>query len=393
MGIFNIFKNIFKETEQEKQDEIKISYPEIEEFLKNEIKKIKEKQLIVIQSINSEIDLFSQEIKEKIKILEDIDIEQKEKDDKIKAIVYEGRKKYIEFLERLISNLEENKKKQDLNEILEEINSSFLRFNENSRKSYERATIHIGKEMNSIKESLKKFSNKVLDTFNENKTTISNNKKLSLIDSKIQENKEIENKILSLEREIKEIENKISLKEKDLKKNIEKLQEIKSSKKYLENIELEKSILKQEQEIKDETINIRQSIDFKSLSNFFHIFPEKMDIIKKYKDNFLSEFKEDKGKKLMNLLNESKLNKQEIEDNINSIKNKEKILEKDKANLKEDETNPLSSEIESIEETSRNLKKEVGWSENKKETLNQEKQKNIEYIKEKLKELKIQLYY
>jgi hypothetical protein len=116
-----------------------------------------------------------------------------------------------------------------------------------------------------------------------------------------------------------------------------------------------------------------------------------MEIVKKYKDNFLSEFQEDKGEKLINLMDESKLKKQYIEDSINKIKNRQEILKKDKTNLKEDETKPISYEIEDINANLKNLKKEVEWSKNKKETLNQEKQKNIDYIKEKLNGLNIQL--
>ena len=102
---------------------------------------------------------------------------------------------------------------------MENINSSFSRFNENSGKSYERATILIGKEMGNIRETLKKFSKDILETYNENKETLSFSKKINLIKSKIKENEEIKNKLNEMEEDIEIIENKIKIKEKEIKEH------------------------------------------------------------------------------------------------------------------------------------------------------------------------------
>ena len=99
-------------------------------------------------------------------------------------------------------------------------------------------------------------------------------------------------------------------------------------------MKFKKTIFSQEEEIKKEISELRQIIDFKALSNFFHIFEEKMEIIKSYKDNFLEEFKRDKASKILNLLNESKLNNEKINEKIKKIQNKEKDIEKNKKEVK-----------------------------------------------------------
>ena len=51
-----------------------------------------------------------------------------------------------------------------------------------------------------------------------------------------------------------------------------------------------------------------------------------MTIVKLYKENFLEEFRSDKGSRLLNLLNESKLNTEKIYDKIKQIQDKEEEI-------------------------------------------------------------------
>lgn len=127
---------------------------------------------------------------------------------------------------------------------------------------------------------------------------------------------------------------KIKEKENILNEKLTILNKIKNSEEYIKNIQLKESIIIKEEEIKNQISQLRQDIDFKSLSSFFHIFPEKMNYIKRYKESFLLEFKEDKGKSLVNLLNEAGLNNDKISEQIKNISMKEEILEKQKKKLK-----------------------------------------------------------
>ncbi|MEN7982431.1 MAG: hypothetical protein ABFQ65_03205, partial [Nanoarchaeota archaeon] len=111
------------------------------------------------------------ELKEKIIILEELDVGAKKGQERIKNIVINSREIYIESVGDLIgrlNNLEESK----LEKFAEKINKIFFDFNKSSFKNYERTTILIGKEMASIKESLKIFSKDLLRIFEENKHII-----------------------------------------------------------------------------------------------------------------------------------------------------------------------------------------------------------------------------
>ena len=135
MGILNLLKNIFKEAEEKEPKITKVNLSEIKPILDKNKEKIQEREDSIISLIKTNIDSFSKDIQEKVEIVEKVDIESKEKNNKIKAIVYEGRKKYIEFIERLMDNLEEHKNIDNFQEIIENINYSFSKFNESSMKS------------------------------------------------------------------------------------------------------------------------------------------------------------------------------------------------------------------------------------------------------------------
>lgn len=391
MGILNFIKDMFREQPEQEIKEKKIYHSEIEDFLKNKINETKEKEKEVISNINKKVELFIEELKGGIILVNSVNIDAKEKNEKIKSIVYEGRKKYIEFLERFIEKIKEAQKIEELKKFAEIINAAFLRLNENSGKSYERATILIGKEMGNLKDILKRFSNELLEVFNENKEIIPLQDKLYLVKSKIESNKDSEKDLENINKEIKNIENKISNNEKEIKNLSERIEKIKNSREHKENLEKINLISLKEEELKEEIIKLKQATDFKSLSNFFHIFEDKMLIIKSYKDNFIEEFKRDKGKRILNLLEESNINTEEIKEKINQIKKQEKDIENLKDNIKEDETKHLSYELEKAESELNETLNEKKWKEKNKEKLKEIKEENLKKIKEELKSMNLTL--
>ncbi|MCX6750124.1 MAG: hypothetical protein NTZ83_01585 [Candidatus Pacearchaeota archaeon] len=314
MGIWNFLKKILSEEEKVEPIKEKITLSNIEEFIKKEIEKTKEEENKDLSLIHEKIKFFTAQLKENAKIANNVDIESKEKNDKIKSAVYEGRKKYLEFLEKFLNNLEKSVKSEEINleKTIEEINSAFLRFSQNSGKSYERATILIGKEMGNIREIIKRFSSELLDIFNENKEIISTSKRLSLIQIKLNENRNLNEKHMKTDERTALLDKKIQEKEKESKNISGEIEKIKNSPEYLENINKMGLIESGEKEIEKEMSELRQIIDFKALSNFFHIFEDRMAIVKLYRDDFIEEFKKDKGSRLLNLLNESKLNNEKV---------------------------------------------------------------------------------
>jgi hypothetical protein len=384
MGILSFIKKIFSEPE-EKEPTIreKISFSNIENVIKKKINEANAKENEEFLIIKENIRRFTGELKEKIKIVNEVDIESKEKNDKVKSAVYEGRKKYIEFLERFIEILE-SLEYTNLEKFTEDINLAFTRFNENSNKSYERATILIGKEMGSIRETLKKFSNELIDIFKTDKEIILTSRRLSLIQSKYNDIKKIDEESIKINEEITNIKNKINDKEEENKEISHKIEEIKDSPEYLNNLEKKKNIQINEKEIEKGISELRQLIDFKALSNFFHIFEDRMTIVKLYRDDFLVEFKKDMGSRLLNLLNESKLNNEKIYDSIKQLQDKEQEIENGKKDIKGDEIQDISLEFEKTKEDINNLIKEREWVEKKKEKLKTTQEEALNIIKQEL---------
>ncbi len=383
MGVLKFFKKILKEEEKIETEKEKTTSSDIEEFVKLKIKGINEKEKERSSIINQKITQFTKELKEKIILVNEVDIEPREKNDKIKSIVNEGRKKYIDFLERFIENIEEIEK-ENLEETAKEINQAFLRLNQSSGKSYERATILIGKEMGSIKETLKNFSNELLKIFNEDKDITSDKKRFKIILSKIEENKEIAKKLTKIKEEISAAERKIREKEEENKRKYEEIEKIKKSKDYLEYLENEKEVRLKEESLDENIKELRMLIYFKGLSNFFHVFPKKMEIVKKYKDNFLGEFKMEGEKKIIELLEESKLNTDKITEKIKEIKEREREIINSRQKVNRIEIEHLYSDIESIKEAIDNIIKDKEWSEKNRDKMESQEKENKESIKKQL---------
>ena len=116
-----------------------------------------------------------------------------------------------------------------------------------------------------------------------------------------------------------------------------------------------------------------------------------MNIVKLYRDNFRGEFRKDKGRRLLNLLNESKLNTEKIYDKIKQIQDWEEEIENSRKKLKKDETIPLSAEIEKADEELDNLTNEKNWAEKNKEKIKATKEEDFNSIKKALELMNLDL--
>ncbi|GAG53874.1 unnamed protein product [marine sediment metagenome] len=289
MGIFDLFKKLVKENKVEEIVIEKLAFSDIEGWIERKIRENELKQNEVILMIKDKIKRHNNELNKKIKILEDFDVEAKKEKDNIKGIVNSSKKDYIMAVENFLENLN-NLEMNEFEEFMKKINKIFFNFNKSSFKNYERATILIGKEMASIKESIRAFSKELLKTYEKNKDVVDFFKTILQIKSKYQNinpidntlNTTIENKV-SLNKKIseKEEENRI------LKQNLEK---IKTSPAYLDNLAKQKKIKSLGEELKKDILELKQLLDFKALANFFHIFEKQMKIVKNHKEDFYTLF-------------------------------------------------------------------------------------------------------
>jgi hypothetical protein len=159
----------------------------------------------------------------------------------------------------------------------------------------------------------------------------------------------------------------------------------------MENLEKEKLIQAKEKEVEKSISDLKQLINFKALSNFFHIFDDKMMIVKLYRDNFSGEFKKDNGNNILNLLNESKLNTEQISNLVKLILDKEGEIKDIKSTIKKDEIQPVALELEKTNEEAQGFVNELGWAEKNKEKIEITREEIFKLIKAKLASINVDL--
>ena len=323
MGFWDFFKKKIKEEQIQNE---KISIEELDHWILDKQKEIKEQEQAYFKQIQTRIFQLIQELEQGIFILKEINIDEKKAEEKIKLIVKENLSNYIDYLRRLIIQLKELDKEEK--EIIEKINLIFQEFKKRSAISYEKATFLIGKELENVKETIRIFFKDLENIIKDNQGLIDKSKIIFSVETKIKdfsENKkikvEIEESIKEYNEDINKLRKKIEIKEKEI-------ENITSSEKFIEQEKKIGEINKKEEELEKEIDRLREIINFKALTNFFHIFEERMKIIKTYKENFKEAFKKTKGEDLVSLFKEAKLpNYLERLNRIQDISEKEKEIE------------------------------------------------------------------
>jgi hypothetical protein len=390
MGIFSFLKKIAKTSNVEEIVMEKLAFSEIEDWIANKIKENELKEKEVVLGIKGKIEDLINELREKIEVLQSFDVGARKEKEEIKNVVIGSREKYVESVEDLIeklNNLEEFK----LEKLIEKINRIFFDFNKSSFKNYERTTILIGKEMASIKESLKVFSTDLLKTFDENKFVIDFFKDILVAKEKLNVINLISKSLRGIGENKLNLNKKINEKEEENRILKQSLETIKTSVAYLERLAEQKKIEFLREESKKNILELRQLLDFKALTSFFHINPEQMKMVQEHRENFQTNFEKDNGQTIIELLDEAKLNNDIILEKVNQIRaNIEEIVNHEKE-LTEDETKEVYSKIKEICLEIDNLKTENSKEEKRNEKLKADKEELIIVLKQELCKMNVEI--
>ena len=314
MGIFDFIKK-FSRKEPEIVVNEKVEFSNIKYFLENKKQQLKlqeEEFLNKFKEINN--NLISS-LQEKIKQLENLDLDQKKAEDRIKIIVKENFKSYLYYVELLIkdiSNLGEINSSLDM---ISKINSTFLNFQKKAETSYQKATYLIG-ELGQIKEEISNYFKKTETLIKENDDIIKISKILKSIEKKLEELLKIDNTSKEIDKEKSKNEEKINEVNNKIINHEEEIIKIKNSNEHKELLKNEETLNKKDGELEIQIIKIKNLINLKTLSGICHKSEKDMLIIKNYRNNFINAFKEDSNNKL-----------KEILDSTNQIENKELIGE------------------------------------------------------------------
>lgn len=284
MGIFDFLKK--KKDNENTKEELKIfTIEEIENFLKKREENAKSKEKELISKIHSLLNHLSLELKEKNEKLKKVDLSKKEENQNIKDLVLENVKIYSNFIEELISSIE-NIKEENLPVLIGEINKKFLNFERTSKFSFGRANFLVGKEITTTKESIKEFFKNLNEIINEEKIFLEGLNKVNLLEKQISELKKEEENSEKIKKEIKDINIKrleLERQQEILKKQIV---ETEKSEEYLFKQLKKEKIVDDKKELEKRLLKLKTSVNWKKLNEIFHSVKKKMDTIKSYEEDF-----------------------------------------------------------------------------------------------------------
>ena len=387
MGIFDFLK---KKKEIKEIISEKLTFSEIEDWIERKRKEneIEERELVI--SIKDRIKNLDNELKIKLSLLDEIDIESRKEDGRIKRVVSNSRIQYIGAINNLMANLG-NLKETSFPDFIKKIDRALSEFNKTSFKNYERTTILIGKEMADIKEEVKSFSKDLVEIFNNNKEISELSQRIGLIKSKLNLLDSTEKNKIGIKKTIISLDEKIKQDEKENQRCLTEIEKIKQSENYKNMLEKKEKLNILKEEFREKILTLKQLIDFKALTNFFHTNEKQMNILKEYKTDFYTNFEQDNGKRILDLLEESKLNTNIISERENLIKSKKEILENYEKEIEKDETHNLNYKIEKITIEIENLKIEKVKERKRKEKLNINKEELASSLKQELGKINIEI--
>ena len=386
MGFFDFFKKIGK-TEYERGQE-RVSLLEVVPWIEKEEKEIEHKNEQIFLLLKDKKISVIESITEKLNVLENVDVDSKKAEDRIKYIVKENLSNYVyyvrEFLKKL-SNLEMGK----IQKFIENVDALLLDLNNRSNSSYSKANILIGKEITTIKEELKSFSKFLIDILNENKIYFEHSKIINTVQLQFYQLRKSEESIHKIDLELKEIDNRV----KEIKENQKELQnrieKIKETPEYKESIKKQEKLEALRSELENEIRILKENINFKSLRNVFHINEKRMRIIDSFKENFSAEFKKDNGEILLNLIEEGGLLNKKISNSINKIKRLEKEIIYEKENMKSDGIQGLIEGISRMNYEINGLVNEKIAEKKRQEKLSENNLNIINLIKSELEKIDV----
>ena len=294
MGILSIFKKIFAEEKKQEVKPLEITFEQIPQLIqdKEQLFKLKEKQLS--HELENLIKRFIPEIKNRIELLKAVNLNERKEQEKIKLVVKANLNHYLNYLHKLISDLE----KYNEIELLEHKINEFLKL---SQPAFEKSTILIGQELGETKQILASLLKEFVVILNNHKTIQAKLKEIKTIQEQIARFKEIQEIKTQSNEQISLItKKKLEEKNKILKKEKEILDFI-SSQEYLTIQNTKSSNEERKITLEKQLEALKEKIDFKALGNIFHTIEDKNNLIKAYQDNFKKALEQDRNFEIIEL--------------------------------------------------------------------------------------------
>lgn len=367
MGFFNWFKKKEEITETEPEKE-RIKLKEVLGWIKNKEKEAQLKNQEVFDLIQEKIELFIDETQKKLEILENVDVDSKKAEDRLKLIVKENLENYVYYVRDFLRKLE-GLEIDTIERFLKKVDYLLMELDKRSNLSYQKVTILVGKEMAVIKEEIKNFSKFLIDIFNEKKGELESLKKIDFVRSRYDQFIKLDESIDKIDEEMGFLEIKIGKEREEEQKIFEQIDKVKGTPEYAENEKRLRRIEAKEDNLGGEILKLKRTVDFKALGNIFHVDRKKMEILNYYKENFQAEFQKENGENLLKLIEESGLNSDDFLEQMNKVRILKKEIVKEKYGMKENKVQELYSKKNKIGYNIMSLTNEKIDEERKKDKL------------------------
>lgn len=367
MGIFDFFRKKPSITQE------KINLDNIDKYINDKKKDNQQKEKQLFESIKTSLTDFINELNEKNNILKKINLDEKKADPRAKFIIRENLSHYIDNVDKLLDQLKDLNS-DNLADLITDIDSLFIDFDQRSKLNFEKATFLIGKELGEVKDSINNFIRNLKKNLEENKTILENSKIISEIETKLEKLDENDKIIEEINKKMNDNNLKIKKIEGDIASSEIEVEKLRSSENYKKEISMEAEINVKKEELEKDAYKLKDMIDFKKLANLFHYDSKKMTTINEYKLNFINTFKKDKLLSLVPILSEANMTDSFISKKTNEIMQKEKEIEKIKNQFNKKESNHILD----LNKNLSSLKTDLDYTirENQKEEKRKEKTNN-----------------
>ena len=281
MKFADFFKKLISgcKAENSKKGTDKIHFNELENWIEKKRKETERNEKEIFVLIKNKSLMIINELEEKLRILEGIDIDAKKVEEQIKLIVKENLKNYIQYVRKFIEDLNELKEER-IKEVINDINKIFLEFDKKSHGSYKKVTILIGKEIAEIKGIITNFFKYLKELFNNNRNIVDSQKIILFVELNLKEIDEITGLTNKIKEKIKFLENKIKNINEDEQELLKDIEKIKKSKEHIKNTERQEKLKLNEERLKNEIYSLKGMINFRALSNVFHVNEKEMNLIR-----------------------------------------------------------------------------------------------------------------
>ncbi len=356
MALFDFLK---KTTSKKKSslDSLHLSFAALLPWVKNKQVALNKKERLVFDSLRDTLTFLHSQLEKKLPLLENVNLDKKKTDSATKLIVMNSVKTYVALVRRLLKN-SDDLEFITLEDYAFKLDKYFADFFKNSLMSYQKVTFLVGKEIEGVKDLLVKTYRRQQKINEANENLVSRNHELHSIQLKIEAIDEMKKNDKEFHEKLKLLDEHIRETKKKKKKLLEDVNVLRASKMYLENQKISEEINKHYLQLKKEYADLKRLVNFKALANEFHTSAKYMNIIKSFREDFITSFEQDDGKLLLSLLKEAKLSTQAFLTKTNQIiTNKQKIKNK-KALLKEQKVPVLLNELEKVKQDIHRLEEE-----------------------------------